>query len=474
MAKNKQSVYSSEKLKALAEAARYELARRNYLDYVQLVHRGKWERAAHLDLVCEELEKIMSGETKRLMIFMPPRHGKSMTVTKTFPSYYLGKNPDKRVIEVSYGDELAKEFGEANRNKVEEFGLDLFGVEVSQTQATKTNWNISGHEGGMISVGVGGSITGKGADLLIIDDPIKSRAEAESETYRHRLMEEYQSSIYTRLHAGGSIVVILTRWHEADLAAKLLNPDNGEPEDWKVISLPAICENPETDLLHRKQGEALWKERGYDEKWAEQTKIAIGTYAWSSLYQQTPTPRAGGIFKRKWWKYYKKAPSDLVDFTQSWDCTFKDKETSDYVVGQVWARSGSDRYLLDQVRGIMSFTETLNAMRQLSAKWKQATRKLVEDKANGPAVINMLKHELTGLIPVEPDGGKVVRAHAVTPHVEAGNIYIPDPSIAPWVLDFVEEFASFPNGQHDDQVDAMTQVNNYYDNNNFDISGLIS
>ena len=448
------------------------------MDYVQLVHGGRWKRARHLDLVCRELENVISGDTKRLMLFLPPRHGKSMCVTETFPSYFLGKNPGKRVVELSYGDELAQRFGKLNRDKVEEFGAPVFGVRMSSVQATKTNWGIEGTDGGMISVGIGGSITGYGADLLIIDDPIKNRQEAESKTYRERLWDEYQSTVATRLHAGGSIIIILTRWHEDDLAARLLNPEYGKVEDWKVISLPALCEDPATDQLGRQEGEALWPLGGYDEEWAAQKKESVGTYAWNSLYQQHPSPSAGGLFKRAWWKYWKEPPSDLFDYVQSWDCTFKDIDKADYVVGQVWGRSKANpanRYLLDQVRGRMSFTETLNAMRQLSGKWPQTTRKLVEDKANGTAVMDVLRKEIAGLIPVEPMGGKVVRAQAVTATVEAGNVFIPDPSVAPWVMDFVEELASFPSGANDDQVDAMTQANAYYNEASaFDIQSLIT
>ena len=459
---------------AVATEARYELARRRYADYVQLVHSGRWKRARHLDLVCEKLESIMEGKTKRLMIFMPPRHGKSMTVTETFPSYYLGKNPGKRVIEISYSGSLAEQFGKRNRDKVEEYGPLLFNHTVSPVQRTKTNWTLENGTGGMISVGIGGSITGYGADLLIVDDPIKNRAEAESATYRDRLWDEYQSTVSTRLQAGGAVIIILTRWHEDDLAARLLNPEYGKVEDWEILSLPAICEDQATDLLGRNQGEALWPAGGYDEAWAAQQKETVGTYAWSSLYMQTPTPSSGGMFKREWWKRWAVLPSGLHDFIQSWDCTFKDKDSSDFVVGQVWARKGADRYLIDQVRGRMSFTETLDAMRDLSAKWPQTTRKLVENKANGTAVIDVLKKEIPGIVPVEPFGGKVARAHATTAVAEAGNVYIPAASVYPWVLDFVEEMAAFPSGAHDDQVDCYSQANAYYNDNTFDISSLIS
>lgn len=463
--------FTPEVKRQIALEAKYELARRHYIDYVDLVHHGKWKRAKHLQLVCNKLEKVLSGKCKRLMIFMPPRHGKSMSVTETFPSYFLGKFPDKRVIEVSYGEDLAQRFGTRNRDKVIEFGHKLFGIDLSQVQSKKTSWNIEGHDGGMISVGVGGGITGNGADLLIIDDPIKSREEAESETYRNKLVQEYQSSMLTRLHADAAIIIILTRWHEDDLAAQILK---SEGEDWEVLSLPAICDDEEIDLLKRKLGETLWPEQGYDFKWAEKRKKSVGLYAWNSLYQQRPTPLEGGLFKRKWWRFYKVLPSDVKSFTQSWDCTFKDKPSSDFVVGQVWGDRGADFFLIDQIRGRMSFTETIEAIRQMSYKYPKARAKLIEDKANGSAAMDVLKKELSGLIAIEPEGGKFTRANAVSPYAEAGNIWLPDPSIAPWVKDFIDEFSSFPNGAHDDQVDATSQYVIWKEKNKFNLKALIS
>jgi predicted phage terminase large subunit-like protein len=166
----------------------------------------------------------------------------------------------------------------------------------------------------------------------------------------------------------------------------------------------------------------------------------------------------GGIFKRDDWRFFKQAPDKLDYVIQSWDCAFKDKSTSDFVVGHVWGVKGADKFLLDQVRGRFSFTETLNAIRSLSTKWPHTNAKFVEDKANGPAVIDTLKHEISGIIAIQPDGGKEARAHAISSEVEAHNVYLPEG--APWVHDFIEECAAFPNGAHDDQVDAMTQALN--------------
>ena len=383
---------------------------------------------------------VLTGETKRL--------------TSTFPSYFLGRNPEKRVIEVSYGDDLAKEFGDANRSKIAEHGMELFGITLSQAQASKVAWNLEGHNGGMISVGVGGGITGKGADLLIIDDPIKNREEAESETYRRKLKAEWESSIYTRLHPGAAIIIILTRWHEADLAGTLLE-QNGE--EWKVLSLTCLCESDD-DPLGRKIGEALWPEHGFDERWCEETKRAVGSYAWASLYQQHPSPPEGGILKRGLFKFYEKLPDNLNQALQSWDCTFKEADTNDFVAGHVWAKKGPNYYMLDRIHDRMGISDTMLGVETLAAKWPNARAKCIEEAANGAAVIELLSKKIPGLIPVNPMGGKVSRAQAILPYLEAGNIYLPHPSIAPWIHDFIEECASFPNAAHDDDVDAMTQA----------------
>jgi predicted phage terminase large subunit-like protein len=317
-----------------------------------------------------------------------------------------------------------------------------------------------------------------GGDYIIIDDPIKNREEANSLTYRNKLWDWYTSTLYTRQEKDAVILITLTRWHEDDLAGRLIEAAKTPDGDkWEIISLPAVRENEDCSFDPREEGDPLWPDK-YNTKDLATIKATIGSYEWTALYQQQPSPGEGSIFKREWWQRWKELPGDLFDYIQSWDCAFKDANTSDYVVGQVWARSKknpANRYLLDQIRARMTFTETVQAVRRLSAKWKQTTRKLVEDKANGTAVMDVLKKEIPGLVPVQPQGGKVVRAHAVTAVVEAGNVYIPDSSVAPWVHDFIEELSSFPSGTNDDQVDALTQANAYYnDRGKFNVHVLAS
>lgn len=433
------------------------LAKVDYEYYLEYVHRGLYRHARHTKLICDKLEQVEEGKIKRLMIFLPPRHSKSMTVSETFPSFFIGKNLNRRVILVSYGDSLARKFGRANRNKLEEYGEEIFDISLSKDNSSVTNWGIEGYRGGMISTGIGGPITGEGADLLIIDDPIKNRKEANSKTYRDMVWDEWQNTLYTRLQPNGSVIIILTRWHEDDLAGRLLNSDYGEVEDWDIVKLPAVAED-ENDLLGRAVGELLWPEHGFDEEWAEVTKTAVGSQTWASLYQQRPAPAEGNIVNREWWQFYKELPDSFDEVIQSWDCSFKETEDGSYVVGQVWGRKGANKYLIDQVRARMGFTKTLRAIKNMTLKYPEARLKLIEDKANGPAIISTLRQEISGIVPVNPRGSKEERAAAVSPEIEAGNVYLPSPSRAPWINDYIEEWAAFPNGENDDQVDATTQA----------------
>lgn len=474
---------TKEQRQVLMEEARRELARRTMGDFVLYVddnYRMNW----HHRLLCDYLDKLARKEIRRLMVFMPPRHGKSELVSRKFPAYLLGRNPDTSIISCSYSADLASRMNRDVQRLIDsERYLELFpGTQLSnqhtrrfyETRYTRNNnmFEVVDKKGTYRSSGVGGGITGMGGEYIIIDDPVKNREDADSATMREKVYDWYTSTLYTRLEKDGCILLTLTRWHEDDLAGKLLKAAQEGADQWTILELPAVCEYPPKPYDVRQEGEALWKWK-YDEEALEKMKVTVGSRDWAALYQQHPTPGEGGTFKREWWNYYKVLPDGLYDFVQSWDCTFKDAQSSDYVVGQVWARKGSSRYLLDQVRGRMSFTETLRAIRSLSAKWPQAIRKLVEDKANGTAVIDVLRKEIPGLIPVEPEGGKIVRANAVTAVAEAGNIYLPDPSIAPWVHDFVEEHAVFPNGANDDQVDAQTQANTYYNSSSFSLEGLI-
>lgn len=293
-------------------------------------------------------------------------------------------------------------------------------------------------------------------NCLIIDDPLKDRTEADSLTIRDTCWDWWTDALSARLAPGAPVLLVLTRWHEDDLAGRLTSLDT--QAGWRVINIPAQCENPDTDPLGRQAGEYMVSARGRTPSQWEARKATAGARTWAALYQGHPSPAQGDIFHREWWRYWTRMPSLSGRIIQSWDLTFKPGTSSDWVVGQVWMRQGADHYLLDQVRGRWSFTETRDQICNLTAKWPQAVAKYIEDKANGPAIIDELHHQVPGIVPVTPHGSKTERAAAITPLLEAGNVHIPAPNLAPWVDGLVEEAAAFPQGTHDDQVDALTQA----------------
>lgn len=808
-----------EQKKLIIREAKRESARRSYRSYVKSAHHGNFEHYAHTDLICDYLQRIVDGDQMHLMIEMPPRHGKSMTVTETFPSYFLMKNPTKRVITSAYSEGLARKFGRLNRNKFEEFSNELFNLNLSADNNSTTDWGLADYNGGMIATGIGGSITGQGADCfpqgtmidtemgkidikelhemenpplvlsynhdsskleykkievtrrkqadeftkistiggneiistqehryydfergyreanlfrpddkltvqaiekehrvygmwrtkewqrdilqrmlpigkkensyftmqfvwkslrkiflriqqsdkkkssrflllnrmfektpfiqkfkrllllwwkqkerqqilqsgmyeqrqtttqkekgmpdlsksilptisqnsllfedmrrciafrkndgqkqqslqrrhelckrifrystidiktgpiqmpylwtrrkytnnieqpktnkfsntpygrghneqhskefdntmhhlshqtpqikgksirnienyrqpntivydiqvadnnnffangllvhncMIIDDPIKNAKEAQSKTIRENIWDEWESTLSTRLHDGASVIVIMTRCHQDDFIGRLLEQS---PYDWKRLRLPAIAEDDD-DLLNREVGEPLCRELGFDEEWAELKKREVGSRTWASLYQQRPSPAQGTIFKREWVQYYDRVPPRYDDMLMSWDFTFKDSESSDYAVGQVWIKQGADFYLIDQIRAKMDFTQSVRAVESMKNKHPKCRKILIEDKANGPAIITTLKQKVSGIIPITPKESKVARAYAVTPFFEAGNVFVGKK--VPSVEDFIDELTMFDNAVHDDTVDAMTQALNYF------------
>jgi predicted phage terminase large subunit-like protein len=440
----------------LRELKRRECIRK-YSAYVNYVHKGRWIPGKHLLFICDKVQEFIEVYTGHpydiLIIQMPPQHGKSMTVTETLPSWYLGKFPKNRVILASYNDETGERFTRRNKEKIRQYGKALFDIEIGQIDRA-TEFELTNNVGRMISRGIMGGITSNPANLIIIDDPIKNRQEADSETYRNRVWEEWQNTIKTRLAANAKIIVIMTRWHEDDLAGRIIENESNVT----LINLP--CEAEENDPLGRAPGDSLFPEIGKDNKWLAEFKKGYqtleGNRAWLALFQGRPTAVEGNMIKRDWWKYYTSLPEQFDTIVQSWDMTFKDTDGSDYVVGQVWGSCGANIYLIDQVRARMDFPTTIQAFLDLTRKYPKATTKLVEDKANGSAVIAMLTHKVGGIIPVTPKESKQARVSAVSPLIEAGNVHLP--LNAPFTNGFVEECSSFPNGAHDDQVDCMSQA----------------
>lgn len=429
-----------------------------------------------LELIDRALIDVESGVTDRLIITMPPQEGKSTRVTTIGPLWFLTRNPDRRIAVVSYAQDLAEEFGRNIRNHIEsnageDGSLDL-DLRVAKDNGAARRWKLASSKGGVRSVGLSGGLTGRAADALFIDDPIANLEQAMSKKYRDRAWGFWQSVGQTRLAKQAPVVLILTRWHTDDLAGRLLAAPDGHR--WKVLNIPA--EAGEDDPLGRKPGQYLQSARERTVAEWDQIKVGVGPKVWQSLYQGSPTLDEGGVLPTEWTFYDQPlwvdagngsftvpgvgAGRDDHEMVQSWDLAFKGEDTSDYVVGQVWLRVGQTAYLLDQKRARLNFNETCAAIETMSAKWPQAVAKFIEDKANGPAVINALQGRIVGLIPIEPEGSKYARISAVSPLAWSGNVQLPSAKLAPWVDEFLIEALNFPAGANDDQLDAFSQAIN--------------
>lgn len=421
-----------------------------------------YTRRPHIDYlnerVVQAVQDVLNGKSRFLMVSMPPRMGKSVLTSTYLPTWLLARNTSWKIGMMSHSPNFATSWGRSVRRIVEEHGE--LGVGIAKDAGAVSEWQTT-ESGGVVSRSVPGqSITGLGFKVMIMDDVVKDFASAHSLADRDAVWNWWTANSRTRLEPPSLAIVIGTRWHEDDFLGRLLSPEyDGDPDEWEVIKFPAIAE--ENDVLGRKVGEPLLsplisesREEAL-ERWAT-IKRAVGSYAWAALYQQRPAPAEGAIFNTSWWQYWEHE-SELPLFSKiitSWDCAFKDTKGSDYVVGQRWGVYGPDRYLLDQVRGRWSFTETLDQMRKFNKL--SGHEHFVEDKANGPAVIDTLKQEISGVIPVNPTNSKEARARAVTPQVESGNVYLPRK--AWWLNELLMELQSFPTGMHDDQVDALTQA----------------
>lgn len=433
-----------------------------------LLTDGREEQAAHLDVIDDVYRRIDAGEADRIILMLPPQHGKTRRASRWGPLWYLTRHPQRHVIVASYGAELAAEHGQFVRDVIEEH--PELGLALHPANRARHRWMLAGAGGGMRTAGVGGPLTGRPGHLIVVDDPYKNREEADSPEIRRKVQEWWTGTILTRQQPDTAIMVIQTAWHEDDLAHWL---QREQPGRWTVIRIPAIAEptDAEPDPLGRAEGEPLWPEHGFDLAWYADQKLAVGSRDWAALYQQRPAPAKGAIWRRGWWRRhlgrawehqvlhgtYRVAPTSQV--IQSWDLAFKDSDDTDYVVGGVWEFDGVNAYLVDLVRARMDIVATIAAVEGLKAKWPQTSAVLIEDKANGPAVMTLLRGRLPGMIPENPTESKTARAKAVAPFIEAGNVFIPEPEIAPWVEDYVEECAAFGAGaRHDDQVDMTSQA----------------
>jgi len=381
---------------------------------------------------------------------MPPQEGKSTRVGRDFPVWLLHRRPDTRIVMGSYGQSLADRNGRLVRNAIASH--PELGISIAPDHGSVSEWSIAGRAGGVYSVGRAGGVTGRAADLIIIDDPVKDRMEADSQIIRDACWDWWRDALASRLATGARVVLIMTRWHQDDLAGRLMQHDT--EAGWRVVNIPAQCDSTD-DLLGRKPGEYLQSAQDRSTEQWEQRKATAGARTWAALYQGRPAPAQGGILQRQWWQRWSALPR-MDRVYQSWDLTFTGSRGSDYVVGQVWGQHGHNLYLLHQTRGRWGFTDQLSEIIRTREAWPQTGAILIEAAANGHAAIDTLRARVPGIIGVTPRGGKAVRAEAVAPLIEAGNVHLP--ALGPWVGGLIEECASFPNDAHDDQVDALTQA----------------
>lgn len=420
-------------------------------------YRDNW----HIELLADRLQQVLDGRITRLLVTLPPRHLKSICASVAFPAFVLGHQPGKRLICASYSSELAAKHARdfrlvlASRSYREVFPKTAIDPQKNTELEIGTT-----ARGFRLSTSVGGTLTGRGGDILIIDDPLKAD-EAHSETARNQVREWFSVAALSRLDdkERGAVIVVMQRLHADDLVGWLLERN---PEGWVHVSLPAIAEGDERfeledgHIVGRREGEALHP--AHESRAAlERTKRDAGSYVFEAQYQQNPLPLEGGLIKWSWFRVYdvppRRQPGDRI--VQSWDTASKATELSDFSVCTTWLRRGADHYLLDVFRRRLEFPALKQRVVQHATLWN-ADVTLIEDKGSGMSLIQELRAgSEVRPIAIEPEKDKVTRMHAETAKLEAGCVFIPRQ--AEWLHEFQRELLQFPRSRHDDQVDSVSQ-----------------
>jgi len=438
--------YSLEEQKQIIQAGRNSL-----IDF-SIITNPKYQPNFHHELIADKLEKVERGECKRLMIFMPPRHGKSQLASIDFPAWYLGRNPDKEIITASYSGDLATDFGSKTRDKVnDEIYRLIFDVKLKSDEQSKSKWRTN-KGGSYTSTGIGGPLTGRGANILLIDDPVKNREEADSDTMRDKVWDWYISTAYTRLEKNGAVILIMTRWNLDDLAGRLLEAQ-GIGDDWEVLNLPAIAE----------EDEAL-----------QSIKNTIGIYDWACLYQQNPIPSERQEFKREWFKYYDysneadKQIIDSLDIFAMVDLAIGEKEINDntsiQVIGK--AKGNPNIYKIEDLTGHLDPGQTIDYLFNLKTKYGHRFRKVgIESVGYQKSLMWYLneamkqKETYFDVIELKAKGEKETRIRGLIPMYKNGIIFHSKNDI-----EYENELLIFPFGKHDDRIDSMAYLQQILEN----------
>jgi predicted phage terminase large subunit-like protein len=414
----------------------------------------------HIAVLAAKLEDVRRGVTKRLIVNLPPRHLKSHAASIAFPAWWLGHEASAQILCVSYGQELADKLSRDCRALMtSKFYEQLFPTRLSPARAAVEEFATNAH-GFRLATSVGGVVTGRGGDVIIIDDPLKPE-EAVSDAARARVNDWYDNTLYSRLNdrRRGAIIIIMQRLHEDDLVGHVLGQ-----EDWELVSFPALAEEDETYNIEtatglrafgRRAGEALHPGRDGPEE-IERIRRALGSWNFAGQYQQRPAPLGGGMVKREWFGCYDTAPAPFERIVQSWDTANKSTELADYSVCTTWGEKQKHFYLLHVLRQKLNYPELKRAVAAQAAQFG-ANVILIEDRASGTQLIQELAAEgLHQVKKVVPEMHKVMRLHAQTGVIENGFVYLP--RSAPWLEEYLHELLTFPKSRHDDQVDSTSQA----------------
>ena len=434
----------------LEEKRKESAIKNDFMSFVKYVWPDFIE-GSHHKIMAEKFNKVATGDLKRIVINMAPRHTKSEFASYLLPSWMIGKNPKLKIIQATHTTELAVRFGRKAKNLIDSQEYQkIFQTKLREDSKAAGRWETN--EGGeYFAAGVGGSITGRGADLLIIDDP-HSEQDALNTNALERTWEWYTSGPRQRLQPGGIIVVVMTRWNTKDLTGKLINAQKETKADqWEVIAFPAILPNEKP----------LWPEYWKLEE-LEGVKAGLPIGKWNAQYQQNPTAEEGSIIKREWWQLWDKDLPPLHHVIQSYDTAFLKKETADYSAITTWGvfypteDSGPNLILLDVVKDRFEFPELRRVALEQYNYWKPESV-IVEGKASGMPLTFELRKQGIPVINYTPSRGndKHARVNAVAPLFESGQIWATDDKFSEEVI---EECAAFPYGDHDDLVDSMTQA----------------
>ena len=456
---------SSASEQASIEAARLELrllqleaqekAQTDFLSFAKYV----WPEAifgAHHTKMADAFNRLADGTLKRLIVNMPPRHTKSEFSSYLLPAFIMGRKPKTKIIQATHTGELAVRFGRKVRNLMdtEEYKQVFNNVALRADSKAAGRWDTD-HGGEYFAVGVGGAMTGRGADLLIIDDP-HSEQDALSELAMENAWDWYTSGPRQRLQPGGAIVIVMTRWNTKDLTARLVKAQSSHKADrWEIIEFPAVLPS----------GNPLWPTFWKLEELLA-VKASLSPQKWQAQWQQQPTNDEGAILKRDWWKVWPSEDAPPVEYIiQSYDTAYSRKETADFSVITTWgvfypdADSGPNVILLDVTRGRWDFPELKRIAKENYDRWSP-DNVLIEAKATGITLQQELRRMGIPVTMYSPGGrrsgqDKVSRAHSVAPILESGMVWAPDTE---WAEELVEECAAFPNGDNDDMVDSTTQA----------------